>query len=58
MEKTPALVESSKVIVSVLKTLGLRLVNDQRDGLAFKLHYLSHLLQLAKEHGVDAVVAK
>ena len=45
-------------VQAVLKTLGLRLINEQREGLAVKLHYLSYLMQLARESGVDAVVTR
>ena len=49
---------SCEDVQAVLKTLGLRLVNEQREGLAVKLHYLSYLLQLARDSGVDAVITR
>ena len=45
-------------VVGVLKGLGLKLVNEQREGLAIKLHYLAYLLHLAQQTTVDAVISK
>lgn len=45
-------------VQSVLKTLCKRLVNEKREGLSIKTHYLSYLLHLATDSGVDAVIAR
>ena len=58
LEKYPTLLESCADVVSVLKTLGLRFVNEQREGLALKLHYLSYFIQLACDHGNDAILKR
>lgn len=58
LQKEPALLDSAADVTSVLKTLALRLVNEQREGLAVKMHYLAYLTQLARDNGADRVVKK
>ena len=58
LEKVPDLMSSHSDVTSVLKTLSLRLINEQREELALKLHYLSYLIELAHNYGTDAVIKK
>lgn len=58
LEKCPDIVKQCSDVVSVLSALGLRLLNEQKEGLALKLHYLSHFIQLAHDHGVDEVIRR
>lgn len=58
LQKEPALVDSAADVIIVLQTLSRRLVDEQREGLAVKLHYLVYLIQLAQSHGANSVIAR
>lgn len=50
--------DSAADVMTVLQTLSKRLVDEQREGLAVKLHYLAYLIQLAHSHGADTVLTR
>ena len=50
--------DSASDVISVLQALSRRLVDEQREGLALKLHYLGYLVQLAQKHGADNVIGR
>lgn len=58
LQTEPALVECAPDVKNILYTISDKLVVEQNEGLAFKLHYLAFLIELANKHGTDAIIVK
>ena len=58
LEKEPALVDSCGAIKNFLDSLGTDLVNEQRENIAMKVHYLSFLIQLVHSNGISPVLSR
>lgn len=58
MESQQVLVQEASVVGGALHTISLHLVNDQKEGLAFKAHYVAFLLDMVRKHGSEPIIKR
>ena len=58
MESHQCLVQEASLVCRSLQAISLRLINDQREGLALKAHYVAFLLDLMNKHGSGSIMKR
>ena len=54
----PSFQDNCKDMMKVLESIGKRMITDQNDSFALKVHYLSYLIQQFHDQGMQALMKK
>lgn len=54
----PSFQENYKDMIKVLESIGKRMITDQNDSFALKVHYLSYLIQQSHDQGMQALMKR
>lgn len=54
----PSFHDNHKDIIKVLESIGERMITDQNDSFALKVHYLSYLIQQFHDQGMQALMKR
>ena len=54
----PSFQDNHKDMIKVLESIGKRMITDQNDSFALKVHYLSYLIQQFHDQGMQALMKR